>query len=235
MLRETTGIFQSMSASTPSTFSEMYAAHAAGCLDPAFTLMVETQSVLRPEIRGPVALGDMISGSLLETAPAAKLTDGALDRALAAIDALEADERSSVRAGRAAGEAMDEMLALPEPVRTAALEAVGKAGWQVIGRGLKRLNLNAGSRLETELYRIAPGARIPRHAHSGNEYTLVVTGGFSDERGSYGPGDVVINGPDDFHQPVGDAGEVCYALAVRDGGLRFTGMLGFIQRMLGAR
>ncbi len=235
MLRETTGIFQSMSASPPNTFSELYAAYAAGCLDPAFTLMVETQSVLRPEIRDAVALSEVISGSILETAPAARLSDGALDRALAAIDALDADEVTSVRAGRAAGEAMEEMLALPEPLRAAALEAVGKTGWQVMGRGLKRLNLNAGSKLETELYRISPGAKIPRHTHAGREYTLVVAGGFSDERGSYGPGDVVINGADDYHQPVGDEGEVCYALAVRDGGLHFTGMMGFIQRLLGAR
>ena len=224
-----------MSASPPNTFSELYAAYAAGCLDPAFALMLETQSVLRPEIRDAVALSEVISGSILETAPAARLTDGALDRALAAIDALEADELSSVRAGREAGEAMEEMLALPEPLRTAALDALGKSGWQVMGRGLKRLSLSAGSKLETELYRIAPGAKIPRHTHAGSEYTLVLAGGFSDERGSYGPGDVVINGTDDYHQPVGDEGEVCYALAVRDGGLHFTGVMGFIQRTLRAR
>lgn len=115
-----------MSASPPNTFSELYAAYAAGCLDPAFTLMVETQSVLRPEIRESVVFSEMISGSLLETAAAAQLSDGALDRALAAIDELDAGTAASVRAGRAAGEAIDEMLALPEPLRTVALEATGR-------------------------------------------------------------------------------------------------------------
>lgn len=224
-----------MPASPPNTFSELYSAYAAGCLDPAFTLMVETQSVLRPEIRESVAFSEMISGSLLESAAEAKLSDGALDRALAAIDAMEADAAASVRAGRAAGEAIDELLALPEPLRSAALEAAGRGNWKAMGRGLKRLKLDAGSRMETELYRISPGAKIPRHSHAGNEYTLVVAGGFSDEHGSYAPGDVVINGPNDFHQPVGDEGEICYALAVRDGGLQFTGMLGMVQRLLGAR
>lgn len=224
-----------MTSTTTKSFSDLYAAYAAGCLDPAFAMMVETQSLLRPEIRQSVAVSEMISGTLLETAPEARLSDGALDRALAAIDALEAEEALSVRAGRAAGEAMDEILALPDPVRGAALDAIGRKGWQVMGRGLKRLTLETGSSMETELYRIAPGARIPRHSHAGSEYTLVVAGGFTDERGSYGPGDVIINGPDDCHQPVGDEGEVCYALAVRDGGLRFTGMIGVIQRLLGAR
>jgi putative transcriptional regulator len=224
-----------MMPSTPKAFSELYAAYAAGCLDPAFAMMVETQSVLRPEIRESIAVSEMISGSLLETAPEARLSDGALDRALAAIDAMDADEAASMRAGRAAGEAMEEILALPDPLRTAALEAVGRKGWQAMGRGLKRLALDTGSSMETELYRISPGARIPRHSHAGSEYTLVVAGGFTDERGSYGPGDVIINGPDDCHQPLGDEGEVCFALAVRDGGLRFTGMIGVIQRLLGAR
>jgi len=224
-----------MPASPPNSFSELYAAYAAGCLDPAFTLMVETQGVLRPEIRESVVFSEMISGSLLESAASAKLSDGALDRALAAIDEMDAGTAASVRAGRAAGEAIDEMLALPEPLRTAALEATGRGSWRVMGRGLKRLKLDTGSRMETELYRISPGAKIPRHTHAGHEYTLVVAGGFSDERGSYGPGDVVIKGPADTHTPVGDEGEICYALAVRDGGLHFTGMLGFVQRMLGAR
>lgn len=224
-----------MSSAGSAKFSELYAAYAAGCIDPAFSLMIETQSVLRPEVGDAVAKAELIFGSALEAAPAAELSDGALDRALAAIDALDAGAAASVRAGWAAGEAMDEILRLPEPLRAAALEAIGKSGWQVMGRGLKRLNLNAGSRLETELYRIAPGARIPRHSHAGSEYTLVVAGGFTDERGSYGPGDVMINGPEDCHQPVGDEGEVCFALAVRDGGLRFTGMMGVIQRLLGAR
>lgn len=224
-----------MTAHSSSKFSELYSAYAAGCLDPAFALMVETRSALRPDVRDAVAGSEMISGSLLEAAPVAELSGGALDRAFAAIDALAADEEAAVKAGRAAGEAMEEVLALPEPLRAAALEAIGKTGWQMMGRGLKRLHLNAGSRLETELYRIAPGARIPRHSHAGSEYTLVVAGGFTDERGNYGPGDVLISGPDDFHQPVGDEGEVCFALAVRDGGLQFTGMLGFVQRMLGAR
>lgn len=216
-------------------FSELYAAYAAGCLDPAFTLMVETQGALRGDIERSLATSDMIAGSLLEGAPASALSEGALDRALAAIDALEADGIDAVAAGRAAGAAMDEVLALPEPLRSAALDAIGESGWKMLGRGLKRLKLGVSDGMEAELYRIAPGARIPRHTHAGGEYTLVVTGGFTDERGSFGPGDATFNGPGDTHQPVADPGEVCYALAIREGGLHFTGMLGLFQRLIGAR
>lgn len=211
--------------------NDLYAAYAAGSLDPAYTLLVETQGALRADVGQALAKSEMVSASLMETSAGTEMSDSALDRALAAIDELEAGPSESVEAGKAAGAAMEEVLALPEPLRSVALEAIGKRGWQVLANGLKRLRIDAGSDLETELYRIAPGARIPRHTHAGPEYTLVVAGGFTDERGSYGPGDVCRNGPEDTHTPVADEDGVCYALAVREGGLRFTGMLGALQRL----
>lgn len=224
-----------MTSATQNTFSELYSAYAAGCIDPAFALMLETQSLMRADVRASVALSEMIAGNFLETAPSARMSEGALDRTLAAIDALEAPQAMQRAAGQAAGDALNEILSLPEPVRGAAIDAAGKQGWQMMGLGLKRLKLDVGSAMEVELYRIAAGSKIPRHSHGGNEYTMVLCGGFSDERGNYGPGDVCVNGPADTHQPVADDDEVCYALAVRDGGLRFTGVLGMVQKLIGTR
>lgn len=218
-----------------SHFSDLYASYAAGCLDPAFALMVETQSALRPDLHRSIRAHEAIAGICLETAEQARLRDGALNDVLAVIDEISEDSAPAHTAARAASAAMDEILALPEPLRAAAIDAIGLKGWEAMGRGLKRVALGGDSAMEVELYRISPGASIPRHSHMGSEYTLVVAGGFSDERGSYGPGDVVINGPDDTHQPIGDEGEPCFALAIRDGGLRFTGVMGLIQRLVGAR
>jgi putative transcriptional regulator len=87
--------------------------------------------------------------------------------------------------------------------------------------------------MEVELYRIQPDATIPRHTHGGQEFTLVLAGGYTDETGSFGPGDLAVKGPEDTHQPVGDSGEICFALIVRDGAIRLTGAMGVVQRMLG--
>jgi putative transcriptional regulator len=220
-----------MTTAVRASDNDLYAAYAAGTLDPAYALLVETQGAIRADVGRVLAQSDVVSASIMETSASAEMSDSALDRALAAIDALEAGPAESVEAGMAAGAAMEEVLALPEPLRSAVLEAIGRRGWQVLGNGLKRLRIDAGSDLETELYRIAPGARIPRHTHAGPEYTLVVAGGFTDERGSYGPGDVCRNGPEDTHTPVADEDGVCYALAVREGGLRFKGVLGALQRL----
>lgn len=224
-----------MTTTPPNRFSELYSAYAAGCIDPAFAMMVEAQALIRPDIRASVETSEMIAGNFLDAAPQAAMSDGALDRALAAIDALEAAPEVERRAGEAAAGAISELLDLPAPVRDAALDAAGKRGWQRLTPGLKRLKLDAGSAMEVELYRIEPGSKIPRHTHGGNEFTMVLSGGFTDERGSYGPGDISMNGPADVHQPVADEDGVCFALAVRDGGLRFTGALGVIQKLFSAR
>jgi len=202
--------------------SELYSAYAAGSLDPAFALLVETQAALRADLRELVAVSEAVSGMFLEATAPVAMRAGALDSAMALIDAL------APSATRAASD--KDLSALPAPIQ----RAVGaRSAWKASVPGIRRMALDVDSPIHVELYRIEPGAAVPRHSHAGNEFTLVVAGGFSDAAGNYGPGDLVVNGPDDTHRPVGDEGEICYALSLRDGGLKFTGPLGMIQRLFG--
>lgn len=214
-------------------FGDVYSSYAAGCLDPAFCLLIETQAALRPDVSRAVARAETIAGIFLESEARAELSEGAADRALAMIDAFEAGERPSNVAVSEANEGLEEFLALPEPLRETALQSFQTNKWQNLTRGIRRLKLDADSQAEVELYRIEPGCTVPRHSHESSEFTLVVAGGFSDETGSFGPGDISVKGPEDTHQPTGDMDGICYALAVRDGGLKFTGVMGLVQRLLG--
>ncbi|MEM7458361.1 MAG: ChrR family anti-sigma-E factor [Pseudomonadota bacterium] len=222
-----------MGKATINDFGEIYSNYAAGCLDPAFCLLVETQAALRPDVHRAVARAETIAGVFFESEEMATLSAGAADKALALIDAYEAGERPVAEAVKLAGEGLDELLDLPEPLRETALHSYQSYKWQGLTQGIRRLKLDAGSEAEVELYRIEPGCTVPKHSHHGSEFTLVVAGGFSDESGSFGPGDISLKGPQDTHQPTGDMDGVCYALAVRDGGLKFTGMMGLIQRLVG--
>jgi putative transcriptional regulator len=214
------------------SYSELYSAYAAGTLDPAFALLVETQASLRSDIASDLRAGEMIAGALLDIEMPAALREDALKRAIAAVDWLETAGQPSAKAVRQASEALDELTALPDPLREQALLAAGGRAWQRTSRGIRRLKLETGGIAEAELYRIEPGAAVPRHSHGGAELSLVVQGGFSDETGSFGPGDLAIQGPDVTHQPIGDEDGICIVLAVRDSGLRFTGAMGLIQRLL---
>ncbi|MEM1088073.1 MAG: ChrR family anti-sigma-E factor [Pseudomonadota bacterium] len=214
-------------------FGEVYSAYAAGCLDPAFALLVETQAAIKPEVSRAVARAETIAGIMFENESCEALSDTALDDALAIIDAYEARPQMQERGATQACAALDELLALPDPLRDHAIDAAGNKGWKNLKSGIRRLELDIGSDAEVELYRIEPGATVPTHKHKGDEFTLVISGAFSDGDGRYAAGDLCIKGEDDIHQPTGEDEGVCFALAVHEGGLRFTGVLGVVQRLIG--
>ena len=213
-------------------FSELFSAYAAGTLDAGLALLVETQSALRADIKDAVAQSEAVSGALLEMTEPVPMHAGALESVMAQIDALDASPTTG-RAPRADED--DEMDSLPEPLQQALAVSGNREAWSRAAPGIHRIALDVGSQMEVELYRIAPDAAIPRHSHGGQEYTLVVSGGYTDASGSFGPGDLAVKGPEDTHQPVGDSGEVCFALIVRGGSFRLTGALGLAQRLLGRR
>lgn len=216
-----------------SAFGELYSAYAAGCLDPAFALLVETQAALRPDIANAVHQSEIIASVMFESERPSAMKTGAIDRALAAIDGLNGHHVKQRDAALRAGSGLSEITDLPSPLCDTVIRTMESESWQFTAPGIRRLKLSTNGQAETELYRIEPGTAVPRHSHDGSEFTLVVTGGFADESGSYGPGDLAVKGPEHTHQPVADMGGICFALAVRDGGLRFTGLMGAVQRILG--
>ena len=220
--------------STGAAFSELYSAYAAGCLDPAYALLVETQAALRQDVKQAIVVSEIIAATQLEIAEPSNMADDAVERALAAIDALEDDMGHLPRVALAGvNEAMEELLQLPQPLRDQALDAAAEDGWRFTSPGIRRLTLDMGSAAEAELYRLDAGAAVPRHTHEGSEMSLVVMGGFTDETGSFGPGELSIKGPEHIHQPVADDDGPCLVLAVRDGGLKFQGVMGLVQRFIG--
>ncbi len=100
----------------------------------------------------------------------------------------------------------------------------------VEGRKVKRL---CEPGVDARLFKIRPGAAIPHHDHYGQELTLVLQGGFSDEKGVYHRGDVCTGQAGEPHTPVGLAGEPCICFAVSLGGYRFRNpLMSIAARML---
>ena len=75
------------------------------------------------------------------------------------------------------------------------------------------------------LQKIKAGAKVPRHSHRGQELTVVLTGGFSDELGVYQQGDYITRDPSHRHSPTAMQNEDCICLTVLDAPMRFTGPL----------
>ena len=222
---------------------EIFAAYSAGALSAPMRMLVDAQAQVNQNVARHRGDSDRLAGVLLETIEPVALADGALDQALAVIDAeaagageagpLTRDARANAegrKAANAAGEALNEILRLPDSVRDAALES---AGWNFAGPGVRTMELMRDGSAKAELIRLEPGRDVPQHGHEGREFTLVLCGAFHDGRERYGAGDLCVADPEVHHRPVAEEGEVCIALAVTDGPLAFTGPLGWVQRALG--
>lgn len=96
--------------------------------------------------------------------------------------------------------------------------------WRKVTDALRITRLQTGDpNFEFALYRIKAGGAIPAHGHRGNEMTLVLEGGFSDDRGTFHPGDFTFRHGDEQHSPTALEDQDCICLAVLDAPLRFTG------------
>ncbi|MFK7829664.1 MAG: ChrR family anti-sigma-E factor [Congregibacter sp.] len=95
--------------------------------------------------------------------------------------------------------------------------------WKKVTDSLRTTQIKTGDpKFEFSLLHIKAGGEIPAHDHHGSEMTLVLQGGFSDNRGSYSAGDFTYRRNTEVHAPRAFADEDCICLAVLDAPLRFT-------------
>ena len=199
-----------LSTATPSRHhppAELLLDHAGGASSDAEALMIAKHLELCPDCRAGVRECASIGGALLDAIEPARLPPNLLNRTLAAIDRgtdlTEAEPRKDVLDLEAG------------PWRTVSGVRVRRLP---IGRGDERLLL----------VRVRQGGSIFTHRHVGEEWTLVLQGGFTDRTGHFGPGDFAVMDSEDEHKPIADAGEDCVCLILMRGQPRYSGLLGRI-------
>ena len=74
--------------------------------------------------------------------------------------------------------------------------------------------------------RLKPGAAMPPHTHRGNEFTLVLAGGYKDQGNQFLRGDFDFKDPSHKHRPVVDNDGPCLCLVVLDAPVKLTGSFG---------
>ena len=202
---------------------ELLLDYAAGSCGEAEALIIATHLALCPDCRAVVEACDAVGGALLEEIGPSSLNQNSLDAVLARLDEpYVVPESPLARPLQAAGD-----IIVPEPLRSYLTTDLDQVAWKPVMRGLDEASVPVrDSPAKTRLMRIGAGVAVPRHTHHGSELTLVLSGGFSDNRGHFVRGDIAISDPEVDHQPVADVDEDCICFVVTDAPLKLTGPIG---------
>ena len=201
--------------------------YANGTLPLSLEVLVETHISMNPESAKSIRMLLQIGGALIENSEPVSLSEGSFEKLMAEIDLSDDSiEDTDILVSN------DNNL-LPLPLRNYTQDVNSPRSWKRIGIGLSEQSIDFGDQFgSAKLYRIAPGCSVPSHSHDGNEVTLVLSGGFTDEYGTYGPGDISIQETGAVHKPVADADGECIVLAVNEGPIVLTGPVGRLLNML---
>ena len=193
--------------------AELLLDHSGGSGTQAEALMIDRHLEMCPECCAGARDCSAIGGALLDAIEPVRLPPDLLNRTLEAIDS----GRSVAQEGAA---------------ERADLAADLDAGpWRRLPGGVRARRLPVGSPSETlVLMRVPPGRSVLSHRHAGEEWTLVLQGGFSDRTGHFAAGDFIARGAEEEHKPIADPGEDCVCLLLSRGEPRYLGLLGKLLR-----
>lgn len=201
--------------------AELLLDYAAGNLAESWSLVVACHLTFCPHCRSELAAIEQLGGSLLERSAAQPMRPSAFEAVAAQLGPQDPVEDQA----RPAGDGR-----IPAPLRDYLAGGGNRIAWRWGGTGLQTCALpvpKARGGMAT-LLRVAPGAGLPLHTHGGDEMTLVLSGGYTDEQGTFRRGDVEFADGSIEHRPVAMAGEPCICLAVTDAPLWFRGRLGWL-------
>jgi putative transcriptional regulator len=141
---------------------------------------------------------------------------------------LDSSKQASATAKAMDDSARAHIECLPRPLRRFIPAALDDLPWSGLSRHIREYPVRIDGRVSATLYHIDSGHPLPEHRHLGNEYTLVLEGGFSDHLGVYHQNDFVHATPDIRHRPRAINSGNCLCLAVTDAPVRLTGIMGWL-------
>jgi len=195
--------------------------YAAGTLSPAKHMIVACQSEIAKAVAERVAFQEDIAASLIEETKPQSLSPLFMGNVLAALPEQESVNENQVDA----------------PVNGLAPKSLR----HMLGHGLKELKWKSlvpgvavhdilGNRKTKEgerlyLLKAKGGMRMPEHSHTGEEWTLILTGSYTIGDKRFARGDLHIEDETETHSPHIDEGEDCICLVMTQGPLKMQGWL----------
>jgi putative transcriptional regulator len=198
---------------------------AAGSQPEAFAAVMASHLSMCPKCSRELRTLDDIGIALFEDLTPAPLTKAS---PLVAARANEAHEDPACRP--------HEKGDVPAPLVPLIGTHLARVPWKRMAPGVwhHEITLSKGARGRLLLIKVAPGARVPEHGHSGTELTLLLQGSYRDKFGHFQTGDVADVDEEDEHQPVADPKVGCICLVATEGKARFKSLLArLVQPFIG--
>ncbi len=204
--------------------------YATGRLSPAKHIIVACQSEIAESVAQRVAFQEEIAASMIEDVGSQSLSPLFMGKVLAALPAQE--EKPSVEQEDPAGG-----LA-PKSLRYMLGHGLKELKWKSLVPGVAVHDIlgdrktKDGDRLY--LLRAKGGMRMPDHSHTGEEWTLILTGSYRIGEKRFSRGDLHIEDETEMHAPHIDEGEDCICLVMTQGPLKMQGWLPkVVQKVVG--
>jgi putative transcriptional regulator len=204
--------------------------YVSGTLGETWSLGIATHLALCPNCRRTVDVLEAMGGDLLENISPVKMSGDAAARMMARIDVSDDAENETAPSTHRHGPRV-----LPEPLYGYLGKDLADLKWQRLGMGaLQSLVPTQDKNVTARLLRIPAGRPVPEHSHRGLELTLILSGEYTDTKGTYRRGDLQETDETLEHQPYAGPNEDCICLAITDAPLKFRSLAARImQPMLG--
>ncbi len=193
--------------------------YSAGSLDPAVALCVSVHLEHCELCREKLNKMDQVGAMLFEQQEPVAVSEGLLDSIFDAIDETPKYSAGSVKVK--ASKTSD----LPKSVAKLIHYDDDSLVWKNHGSRVRSADLLQQGDLKAQLINIAKGSTIAEHGHKGREFTVILSGSFSDEDGVYREGDFICRKPGESHSPTATADKDCLCLIAVEAPLSFKNPL----------
>jgi len=198
---------------SPHVPDELLVDYAAGSTPEPVALAVATHLWFCDLCRDRAAALDGIGGMLIDQLAEESVSDDEIAAVMARLDEAPAPDATPSQPSDVAG-----------PLRDYVGPSMDALKWRHLGSALDEHRIDHGvAGYRASLLRIKPGRKMPPHVHGGQEISVILSGGYCDDRGHHTAGDFVLEDRTHEHSPVADSDEPCICLAVLDAPLKFTG------------
>lgn len=194
---------------------DLLAAFSAGTLALSHALCVSTHLEACPQCLANVKRLNTVGAQLLEQLEPIAASANLKSRVLAKLDDAPVNDEPESTAHHPY---------VPRALRQFVGDGYDSLPWQNVSPGIQAAKLCIDSNgAKVEMLRIKPGGKVLTHTHTGDEYTIILKGSFSDESGIYQKGDFLVRDGRHKHKPIVTNDSECICLTVTDAPIEFTG------------